>query len=183
MQGDVTLAACSNGGEPTSPYQSAHRMCSRSDRNIAITYLTVSQYCDTVKVDSGRGRNAMPHTIVVFFCEGNGACPVLLWLDGLIAKVQDKCIVKIERLAELGHELRRPEADFLRDGIYELRASHQSVNYRMLYFFHQQTAVLSHGLTKEKEVPGREIDRALRNKGLFESNPTKYTYQDDESHE
>ena len=27
-------------------------------------------------------------------------------------------------LEELGHELRRPEADFLKDGIYELRAKH-----------------------------------------------------------
>ena len=26
-----------------------------------------------------------------------------------------------ERLAQLGHELRRPEADYLRDQIYELR--------------------------------------------------------------
>jgi phage-related protein len=125
----------------------------------------------------------MPPTTVVFFREGSGVCPLLVWLDDLIAKVQDKCIVKIERLTELGHELRRPEADFLRDGIYELRVSHQSVNYRMLYFFHRQTAVLSHGLTKEKEIPEREIDRAIRNKSLFETNPTKYTYQDDESHE
>lgn len=36
----------------------------------------------------------------------------------------------------LGHELRRPEADFLRDGIYELRVSLQGQQYRMLYFFH-----------------------------------------------
>jgi phage-related protein len=125
----------------------------------------------------------MPPTTVVFFREGSGVCPLLVWLDGLVAKVQDKCIVKIERLAELGYELRRPEADFLHDGIYELRMSHQTVNYRILYFFHQHTAVLSHGLTKEKEIPEREIDRALRTKSLFETNPTKYTYQDDESYE
>ncbi len=28
--------------------------------------------------------------------------------------------LRLERLREMGHELRRPEADFLRDGIYEL---------------------------------------------------------------
>lgn len=33
--------------------------------------------------------------------------------------LQDICVVKIERLRELGHELRRPETDLLRDGIYE----------------------------------------------------------------
>jgi hypothetical protein len=43
--------------------------------------------------------------------------------------------VRIERLRDLGHELRRPEADYLRDGIYELRVGLGSVNHRMLYSF------------------------------------------------
>jgi phage-related protein len=120
----------------------------------------------------------MPNTTVVFFLDENGACPLLVWLDRLPAKVQDKCIVRIERLAERGHELRRPEADLLRDGIYELRASFRSVNYRILYFFHQQTAVISHGLTKEKEVPEREIQLAIRHRELFEKDPAKYTYEE-----
>ena len=63
-------------------------------------------------------------------------------------KVQDKRIVRSERLREMGHELRRPEADFLRDGIHELRLSFQMVQYRMLYFFFQGRAVVTHGLTK-----------------------------------
>jgi len=73
------------------------------------------------------------------------------WLDGLPAKVQTKCTERIDRLGELGHELRRPEADFLRDGIYELRASYQGVHYRILYFFAGKAVVVaSHGLTKEQ---------------------------------
>ena len=63
----------------------------------------------------------MPETTVVFYADDDGSAPLLTWLDQQQRKVQDKCLVKIERLAELGHELRRPEADFLRDGIYELR--------------------------------------------------------------
>jgi phage-related protein len=120
----------------------------------------------------------MPATPVVFFVDEDGMCPLLVWLDLLPTKAQDKCIVRIERLAELGHELRRPEADFLRDGIYELRTSFQTVNYRMLYFFHQQTAVISHGLTKEEQVPDREIELAIRRRELFEKNPAKYTYEE-----
>jgi phage-related protein len=120
----------------------------------------------------------MPVTTVVFFVDEEGMCPLLVWLDQLPTKVQDKCIVRIERLEQLGHELRRPEADFLRDGIYELRVSFQSVNYRMLYFFYRQTAVISHGLAKEKQVPEREIEVAIRHRELFESNPTKYTYEE-----
>ncbi len=64
----------------------------------------------------------MPETEVVLFAEDNGSVPLLKWLDAQPAKVQDKCIVRVERLAEMGHGLRRPEADYLRNGIYELRA-------------------------------------------------------------
>ena len=120
----------------------------------------------------------MPRTTVVFFINEERVCPLLEWLDRLPTKVQDKCIVRIERLAELGHELRRPEADFLRDGTYELRTSFQSVNYRMLYFFHQQTVVISHGLTKEKKVPDREIELTIRHRKMFEKSPARHTYEE-----
>ena len=120
----------------------------------------------------------MPETTVVFFAEDDGSSPLLTWLDQQQTKVQDKCLVKIERLAELGHELRRPEADFLRDGIYELRVRHRRVNYRMLYFFHERTAVISHGLIKEGVVPDREIDVAILRKGQFARDPQKHTYKE-----
>jgi hypothetical protein len=69
----------------------------------------------------------------------------------------------LERLREMGHELRRPEADFLRDGIYELRVSLGGVHHRILYFFHGAiAAVVSHGLVKERVVPPKEIDHAGR---------------------
>ena len=122
----------------------------------------------------------MPVTRVVFFTPEDGSCPLLAWLDRLPAKAQDKCIVRIERLTEMGYELRRPEADFLRDGIYELRVTFQSVNYRMLYFFHRRTAVISHGLTKERQVSDREIELAIRHRELFEKDPARYTYEEPE---
>ena len=120
----------------------------------------------------------MPQTDVVFFAEDDGSAPMLEWLDQFPPKAQDKCIVRIERLEELGHELRRPEADMLRDGIYELRARHGTVQYRMLYFFHGGRAVLSHGCTKEEAVQPAEIDRALRNRARFEQDPQKHTYEE-----
>jgi phage-related protein len=92
----------------------------------------------------------------------DGTVSVLDWFDLLPRKALDKCRVKIGRLQELGHELRRPEADYLRDGIYELRVRFARVNYRMLYFFHQDiAAVVCHGLVKEERVTDREIDRAV----------------------
>jgi phage-related protein len=96
----------------------------------------------------------MPETQVVFYREDDGTVPMLEWLDGQPRKALDKCRVRIERLRELGHELRRPEADYLRDGIYELRVRLGTQNYRMLYFFHEDiAAVISHGLVKEKRGP------------------------------
>lgn len=75
---------------------------------------------------------------------------MLDWMESLPKRALDKCLVRIERLRDLGHELRRPEADLLRDGIYELRVRLGTVNYRMLYFFHgRMAAVLAHGLIKK----------------------------------
>src|SRR6266702_3527672 len=114
----------------------------------------------------------MPKTTVVFYQDDPDAVPVLDWLDSLPTKTQDKCLVRIERLRDLGHELRRPEADFLRDGIYELRVALQGINYRVLYFFHRREAVVvSHGVVKEQVVPPKEIDLALRRKARFSAAP------------
>lgn len=121
----------------------------------------------------------MPKTKVVFYKEQNEeTAPVLEWLDAIPKKARLKCLVKIGRLAEEGHQLRRPEADLLRDKIYELRASLQGIHYRILYFFHGYVAaVLSHGIVKEDKVPPVEIDRAIQRRKKFEMNPEVHTYE------
>lgn len=94
-----------------------------------------------------------------------------------------KCVVRIRRLAELGHELRRPEADLLRDGIYELRVREGRVNHRLLYFFHgRNVSILAHALTKEGTVPKIDIDRALRRKAAFELDPDAHSHEEEISH-
>jgi len=114
--------------------------------------------------------------------EDDDSAPFLDWFDTLPAKAQDKCRARIERLAASGHELRRPEADYLRDGIYELRVRLGSVNYLVLYFFHgEAVVVLSHGLVKERAVPTREIDQAIARKQRYERDPASHTYE--ETHE
>ena len=99
----------------------------------------------------------MSKTQVIFFATTGGSVPVLEWLDGLPETVRIRFIGRIERLTELGSQLRRPEADHLRDGIFELRVRHRRTNYRLLYFFDGGRAVLCHGLTKEREVPDLDI--------------------------
>ena len=120
----------------------------------------------------------VPQTPVIFFKEADGSIPFVEWYDELPSKVQAKCRVRIERLKEQGNELRRPEADFLRDGIYEIRVRHRRENYRVLYFFHEHSAVLSHGIKKEKVVPSKEIDTAVERKKAFSANPKKHTMEE-----
>jgi len=125
----------------------------------------------------------MPRTVVVFYKDEAGRVPVLEWLQALRRtdrKAYAKCVVRIRRLRDLGHELRRPEADFLRDGIYELRIKKGRVQYRILYFFHgAQLAVLRHTLTKEGAIPDAEIERTITRKNAFARNPARHTYEEE----
>ncbi len=101
------------------------------------------------------------------------------WLKGLDRRAQAKCGWLIERLQERGHAFKRPQADYLRDEIYELRTRMGNVRYRMLYFFYGHVAaVISHGIAKKTaEVPSREIERAIRRKELFEQAPEQHTQE------
>jgi phage-related protein len=120
----------------------------------------------------------MPAIDVVFYQDEDGSVPLIDWLAELPAKARAKCIVLIELLQQLGPGLRRPHADFLRDGVYELRTHLGHVQYRLLYFFHGQTAVLSHGFIKPKaKVAPKEIDRAVAHQQKFAAMPRKHTHR------
>ena len=114
------------------------------------------------------------------FREEDGTVPLLTWLDTLPEKARDKCVTRIEPLAELGYELRRPEADYIGRNIYELRVRHLGIRYRLLYFFHgDQAAVITHGFTKnQSSVPTRQIEVAIKRRAWFLSNPEKHTHQE-----
>ena len=117
---------------------------------------------------------------LVLYKESDGSIPLLDWLHSLTnrdRKAVLKCRAKLVLLSEFGNLLRRPAADYLRDGIYELRFESGGVNYRVLYFFSSTASalVVSHGLSKEARVPDREINRALERRRAFESNPEEHT--------
>ncbi len=118
----------------------------------------------------------MPKTDVGFYAELDGTAPVIEWLDEVPDNPRDKLLYRVRRLEEAGHELRRPEADFLRNGVYELRVRSQRVNYRLLYFFHQKVAIIAHGCTKEGAVENVDIERAIQRKNLYMSNPKAHRY-------
>ncbi len=128
----------------------------------------------------------MPKTEVVFYKEQKGGSPVVEWLKSLRkidAIAWANCVARIQLLAEAGHELRRPAADLLRDGIYELRAKHHKVQYRILYFFHgKNVAILAHAITKKDVVPAIDIDRAVQRMKSFKTNPSDHTYEEESKH-
>ena len=114
-----------------------------------------------------------------FFRDKKGRVPVLEALDSLPELAQAKGYVCIEQLAEKENQLKRPTSDYLRDGIYELRWRVVKVQYRLLYGFAGKGVIfLSHIITKENEVPVKEIDRCIANKCLFEQDPEKYSYSE-----
>jgi phage-related protein len=93
--------------------------------------------------------------------------------------LQARCRARLGRLAELGHEIRRPEADYLRDGIHELRAKHAGINYRILYFFHERDAIVSHGLVKQRsDVDPVDIDLAIRHMRDVQLDPARFTAEE-----
>ncbi|MEK7794691.1 MAG: type II toxin-antitoxin system RelE/ParE family toxin [Candidatus Hydrogenedentota bacterium] len=105
--------------------------------------------------------------------------PVLDWL----LKLQHKdthgyagCKKLIRLLESQGHELRRPFADYLRDGIYELRILTGRKQYRILYSFEgKNIALLSHALSKEAKVPKVDIERAIERRDRYRDNRNSHT--------
>jgi phage-related protein len=126
----------------------------------------------------------MPATRVLLFRDADGSVPLLDWLKALESRNRNayrKCWTYLDRLAQFGNELRRPTADYLRDGVYELRVRYSGVNYRIMYGFVGKNIVLvSHGITKERIVPAKEIELASQRLALYRSNPEKYSWSEEE---
>jgi len=120
----------------------------------------------------------MPPIPVRFYLDYNTRTePYKEWLLSLPAKARAAGVARLKLLHEQGFELHRPHAEYLKDGIYELRWKTANVNYRILYFFHDHEAILlSHGFTKQaSKVPVKEIQLALARKRAYEKRSGKGT--------
>jgi phage-related protein len=125
--------------------------------------------------------SSMPNTPVVLYLEDDNSVPLRDWLDGLPAQVRDRCLARLDLLEQLGHELRRPHAEYIEGtDLYELRLKVFRINYRMLYFFHgQRAAVVSHGFSKEDRIPPGEINLATERMGKFKADPDRHTFREE----
>lgn len=84
-------------------------------------------------------------------------------------KLQAKVLNDISLLNTFGTELRKPHADYLKDGIWELRTKQSSNIARTLYFtVSGQKIILLHGFVKKTpKTPPAELERAIKNKNDY----------------
>ena len=123
----------------------------------------------------------MPSTSILVYRDELGESDFLVWMEELKSRNQlayARCRARILELEQQGHELRRPHSDYLRDGIRELRTRAGRVQYRILYsFLGRNVAILTHAITKEREVPDKEIERAIRCVEQARLHPELYTLE------
>jgi hypothetical protein len=137
----------------------------------------------------------MPKTKLQVYQDDSGSSEVLDWMELLPPTPHEefedyededdantpvsKCYALLNRLRSEGCQLRRPQADILRDNIWELRWRVRNVQYRILYtFIGKDSALLLLGCTKEKEVPSKLIDQAKTMRDNAIKNPQKHIKAD-----
>jgi len=99
---------------------------------------------------------------IYFFVDEHGRSPVEESMQGLTEKEEMKVRAYMKVLKEYGHTLRRPIADYLGEGIYELRPQAHRVFY---FFFLKDSAVLLHMMRKKTDkIPLNDINVCLKRK-------------------
>ncbi len=106
---------------------------------------------------------------VLFYDLPDGTYPAEEFLESLEIKMQAKMVRTIRMFEENGTDLRMPYSEYLRDGIFELRAKVGSNISRVMYFFFDGgRAILTHGfIKKSQKTPSAQIDRAIRYKNEY----------------
>ncbi|MBU2573437.1 MAG: type II toxin-antitoxin system RelE/ParE family toxin [Elusimicrobia bacterium] len=103
---------------------------------------------------------------VWFFVDERGRSPVREFLGALPVKERAKAYAYIEELRRNGYNLRRPLADYVGRGIYELRPGANRVFY---FFFMRDSAVLAHAIRKRTDkLSQRDIELCVKRKKLAE---------------
>jgi len=104
---------------------------------------------------------------IYFFIDEHGRSPVEEQMRDLSEKDDMKVRAYMKVLKEFGHNLRRPVADYLGEGIYELRPAAHRVFY---FFFMKDSAVLLHMLRKKTDkIPTNDFDLCVKRKKQVEA--------------
>ncbi len=99
---------------------------------------------------------------IYYFVDENKNNPVKEFIDSLTKEEQAKIYAYVKELKKQGNNLRRPMADYLKKGIYELRPKDN----RIFYFFYlRNNAVLIHAIKKKtKKIPERDLRLCVKRK-------------------
>jgi phage-related protein len=103
---------------------------------------------------------------IYFFVDARGNSPVREFINSLPLNEQTKIAAYLDELKNQGHNLRRPMADYIDEGIYELRPGHNRFFY---FFFLRENAVILHALRKKTDkIPSNDLGLCLKRKKEFE---------------
>ena len=101
-----------------------------------------------------------------YFVDHRGKAPVEEFIISLPAKERSKVFAYIHKLQHEGYNLRRPMADYLGNGIYELRPK---ANRIFFFFFLKDSIVLLHAIRKKTyAVPSSDLELCLKRKAQVE---------------
>jgi len=103
---------------------------------------------------------------IYYFLDERGDSPVKEFIKGLSYDERAKVFAYITELKSKGHNLRRPLADYVGHGIYELRPKTNRIFY---FFFLKSSAVLIHAIRKKTDkIPSRDFALCLKRKSEVE---------------
>lgn len=99
---------------------------------------------------------------ILYYETEDGRCPVRDFIDACKERGQAKIFSWFSLLEKEGPNLPRPYADFLSEGIHELRIKLGRGQVRLFYFFcYRDIIIFTHSFVKRvKRIPQSEIDRA-----------------------
>lgn len=105
-----------------------------------------------------------PRLRLEFYRTVDGKEPALDYIRAQIKAHRAKIGRALQFLESVGHLARRPEADYLGRGLYELRVGIEQHQHRLIYFFAGRTIIVvtSAFLKNTDMVPTVEIERAER---------------------
>jgi len=99
---------------------------------------------------------------IYYFVDEKGNNPVKEFIKSLPIKERAKVFAYFVELKNQGHNLHRLMADYLRDGIYELRPKDSRIFY---FFFLKDNAVLVHAIRKKTDkVPEGDLRLCIKRK-------------------
>jgi phage-related protein len=101
---------------------------------------------------------------ILYYESANEECPVEEFINSKSAGNRIKIFNWMEQLERHGPNLPRPYADFLEDGIHELRIKLSGEQVRIIYFFcYHDFIILTHVFIKKTDqVPEAQIEKARK---------------------